>query len=130
MKVENWLVTPENGPRPAGPPDRCFYCGAAIGSQHAESCVIRKRTVVVRATVEYVVTVPEDWDAHMIEFHRNDGSWCAGNGLSEIGRLAEYLDRDDAPECGCSLATWEYVREASPEDEHACGVYVRATQNG
>lgn len=124
MRRENWPVTPESGPRPAGPPDACFYCDQPLGSQHAVDCVLRERTVVVRAVVEYVVTVPEGWEASLIEFQRNEGSWCAGNGLSEIGRLAEYVGRDDAVECGCGIASWEYVREATELDEQNCGVFV------
>jgi hypothetical protein len=47
------------------------------------------KMVRVRMTVEYEVEVPASWDRHMIEFHRNEGSWCSDNALYELEKLAE-----------------------------------------
>lgn len=116
MRRENWKVI-EGDNRPAGAPDRCFYCGVPHGGQHKEGCVIRTRTVVVRATFEYTVDVPEDWDQEMIEFQRNEGSWCADNGIGELNDLSERLDKAGA--CACAAISYEYVREATEEDEAA-----------
>lgn len=116
MRHEKWTVI-EGDNRPAGPSDRCFYCEQPHGAQHSAGCVIRERTVVVRAIIEYVVSVPEDWDTSIIEFHREDSSWCASNGLGELTKLHERLEKSDA--CGCSLISYRYVREATEEDEAA-----------
>jgi hypothetical protein len=49
---ETYIVTEKNGPRPAGPPDECFYCGQKIGQKHKSDCVCRDRSVMVRMIVE------------------------------------------------------------------------------
>lgn len=113
MKHDNWPVI-EDDSRPAGVPDRCFYCNEPHGSQHKIGCAIRQRTVVVRAIIEYVVDVPEDWEQHDIEFHRNDGSWCADNALTELDELSERAG------CLCAVTRYEYLREATKEDEEMC----------
>lgn len=77
---------------------------------------MRKRTVVIRATVEYVVEVPEDWEAHDVEFNRNEGSGCANRIQTEMERLAT------AHGCLCGLVDFAFVREASIEDEATLGV--------
>lgn len=117
MKRENCPVGSE-GIRPLGPPDRCFYCNATLGEQHGETCVIRNRTVLVRATVEYVVSVPEHWDAEAIEFQRNDGSWCADNLIAELQSIVA------SERCLCPLTRFEFVREASIGDEAESGLFV------
>jgi predicted nucleic acid-binding Zn-ribbon protein len=90
---------------------KCPYCGVKLGKEHSEGCVCRKRTVVIKATFEYAVEVPEFWDKSEIEFSRNDGSWCVDNALDELKRVAEHQG------CLCHLAKFEYVREATEADE-------------
>lgn len=136
-----WVVTPDSagGIRPAGPPDRCFYCGVQVGEEHAAQCVIRLRTVVVAMEIEYVVSVPEDWDADTIYFHRNEGSWCSNNGMAELDRVMRHRAKayppyepdedDDAWDIideldACEHVRYHYVREATVEDELRDGVYV------
>lgn len=105
-------VTPDDdGIRPAGPPDACLYCKQKVGDPHLAECVTVKRTVVVRMTVEYEVDVPQSWDKEQIEFHRNEGSWCANNALDE---LAQLHDAESAETCLCPSARFEYVGEAKP----------------
>ena len=106
VKPETFKVTPENGPRPAGSPDHCFYCEVPVGGYHDSECVLRIRTVVVRMTVEYEIEVPESFDKDLIEFGRNEGTWCASNAMKELDKLIE----DDG--CLCNFARFEYVREA------------------
>jgi len=108
-RTETHIVTKENGPRPAGPPDCCFYCSRLIGREHAEDCVLRIKTVMVRATTEYPVVVPSHWSKDDIEFHRNEGSWCSSN---MIGELQEVFDAGD---CLCLRTKFEYLGDA---DEH------------
>jgi hypothetical protein len=107
---ETFIVTADNGPRPAGKPDECFYCQRPIGAEHEADCVMRDRTVVVRLTVEYPIRVPEHWTPEDIELHRNDSSWCIGNAVVE-------LDSVNDQGCICGIAKVEYVREATEDDE-------------
>jgi hypothetical protein len=108
---ETHRVTPENGPRPAGQPDECFYCHEAVGDDHKPTCVLRDRTVVMRYVFEVVIVVPEHWTKEDIEFHRNESTWCADNAVHvDLQRLAE-------GHCLCPNHTAEYVREATTEDE-------------
>ena len=112
MKIESTTTVHPNDSRPIGPPGRCTYCREPIGSTHTSECVIPSRTVVVRATIEYVVSVPANWLRENIEFHRNDSSWCCGNMVNELTALK------DGGDCLCSRVQFEYVREAT-EEEHA-----------
>lgn len=117
MQKDDWTVGKE-GIRPAGPPDRCLYCGEPEGRTHKPTCAVRERTVVVRMVVEYVVLVTESADQEMIEFHRNNGRWCANNALVELEHLAERVG------CLCDHARFELVREATAEDEERDKCYV------
>lgn len=113
---ETHVVTLTHGPRPAGPPDRCFYCREPVGGAHAPQCVLRLKTVVVRYSYEIVLDVPEHWKAGDLEYNRNMGSWCADNGVDDLRALVERLG-DTACTCDCFTAT--YVRDATAEDEAA-----------
>ncbi len=127
MKRDIWSVG-SHGIRPAGKPDRCFYCGEALGEEHKDTCVIRSRTVVIRATIEYAISVPENWDTQLIEFQRNDGSWCADNFISELEELRDRKTEDLGGGmkigCVCEMTSFEYVREATPEDEELNQLFV------
>jgi hypothetical protein len=116
MIRRNWKVIKDDI-RPAGPPGKCFYCGASRGAQHHKGCVIRERTVVVRTTIDRVISVPEDWDAGMIEFHRNGGSWCSDNEVSEISEMVSRVGA--AGGCMCTFTETSYVREATADDERS-----------
>jgi hypothetical protein len=121
MRSNHWAVGPHSV-RPAGPPDRCFYCDATVGDQHRMGCVIRSRTVVVRTTIEHVVKVPEDWDSEAIEFSLNESSSCADNVIRDLDRL---LDRKEAVgSCLCDCVTSEFVREATKSDEDADLLFI------
>jgi hypothetical protein len=122
MKRDAWIVD-ECSVRPAGKHDECFYCQEKRGAQHKSDCVMRRRTVVVKMTIEYVIDVTEDWDAEAIEFHRNESSWCANNAVPELERLFEHTGKDGAT-CLCNRVHYEYVREADAKDEAQCGVFV------
>lgn len=104
MKLKTRQVTADDeGIRPAGRPDACFYCGRKVGNYHAVECVILKRKCRVRLTVEYEVEVPQTWDATQVAFHRNGSSWCAGNAIEELQKL------DDG--CLCQHAEFEVYDE-------------------
>lgn len=120
MKLADWPVTAESGPRPAGRPDECFYCSEKIGAQHKVGCAIRSRSVVVRMTVEYVISVQEDRDRDSIEFGLNDSSWCASNAIDNL----ESQFGDHSP-CMCDAAEFEYVREATEEETREAKLDLR-----
>lgn len=118
MKKDNWEVK-DYGIRAAGNPDECFYCRTKKGGTHKDDCVIRSRTIVMKMEVEMVLTVPEYWDEDMCNFHKNEGSWCATNIISELERM------DDKMGCLCSAAEFTYLREATEEDEEKFQVFAK-----
>lgn len=84
------LVDPkDDGIRPAGPPDACFYCRREVGQEHARDCVIVEKLVELRVFREdkeigtWTLYDPYHWDGWNSEFHKNESSWCAGNFLDE-----------------------------------------------
>lgn len=109
----------DEGIRPAGPPDACFYCAQKVGELHTGGCVIRERTVVIRYTVEIVVREPEDWDSGRVEFAHNESSRCQSNLAAELVALNAMPDK-----CLCHAGKVEFVREATADDEETYGVFV------
>ena len=114
------VVLPQDE-RPARPDGKCFYCHEPIFSTHGPECVIPQKRVRLRVTLEYETYVPRHWDKHSIEFHRNDGSWCADNIVSDLeGYLAE-KPKDLLPHQGychlCPDAEFEYLGDV-PEPEN------------
>lgn len=71
-------------------PDRsCFYCGIPVGEKHKLDCVIPTSTWRVRMTIEFDWDAPVSWDTDEVEFQLNRSSWCAGNVLSHLQKLAD-----------------------------------------
>lgn len=114
MKRNDWTVD-KYSIRHTGTPNECFYCNAKVGEQHKEDCVIRSRTVNIDFTIHMVMDVPECWDENDINFHFNDGSWCASNLLSRLA-IRENSDR-----CLCNITDAKYIGEATEEDEERYG---------
>ena len=100
----------DDGIRPAGPPDECFYCQQKVGQIHGAECAVMRQHVLLRAWVrdqgvfEWMEAVPFYWDELQIIFHYNHGTWCADNipGIEEI-----------AGECNCWKTTVEVVAIAN-----------------
>lgn len=111
---ETHEVTAENGPRPAGLYDECFYCKQAIGQQHKADCPLRTKTVLVEYTVRAVIQIPESWDSDLFEFSRNEGSWCASNIVQELARFA---GEDGMDECLCPWVEAKWLRDATEEED-------------
>lgn len=109
MMIYNDIVD-EQAERPNGERGECFYCRQPIGERHKDGCVIRTRRVRVKATIEYEVEVPADWDASMIDFHFNESSWCTDNILDD---LSKDINRREAEgrECLCGSAEFDYLGE-------------------
>jgi hypothetical protein len=110
MKRRVWKVDTDSV-RPAGKPDECFYCNAKLGEDHRKGCVMRSRTVMVEIKATLILSVPEDWDASMIEFDMNDSSSCFDNLLNRAQEQAERVG------CSCGFGEGTFLREATEEDE-------------
>lgn len=103
------VVQPDDdGIRPAGKPDECFYCHQKVGTQHAQECVTVSKLVRLKYTFEVDVRVPHFWEPHTIEFHRNESSWCADNAVDEIADDDEKTRGDDG--CWCDRFTAQFVK--------------------
>lgn len=97
----------EKAKRPAGRAGVCTYCKEPINGFHKDDCVLISKKVKVRMTVEYEIEVPASWDAEMVEYHRNEGSWCADNAIDELEAVAERNG------CLCDICRFEYVGNES-----------------
>lgn len=127
----NWpLVDPkDDGIRPAGRPDECFYCRQKVGEPHGQKCVIVTKLVEMRVTAKlpdggehrglWQFREPHSWDVSMSEFHKNDSSWCAGNLLNqrEAGSVTwegpapwDALAALGVDRCLCNVLSFEFVR--------------------
>jgi hypothetical protein len=93
--------------RPVSPARVCFYCQQPVGESHRADCILIVKKVRVRMTCEYDIIVPGDWDADMVEFHRNESSWCSSNAIKEL------QDLNDTGPCLCSVVEFEYLHESS-----------------
>ena len=109
VEPTNRFTVTEKAMRPRSSARQCFYCKQPIGKVHKQDCVLVKKTVKVRMIVEYNVDVPAHWAAEQIEFHRNNGSWCSNNALSELDAL---FGSNNGP-CLCNSARFEYIGDDS-----------------
>ena len=100
MTTDSFTVT-ESAMRPASDKRQCFYCGQPIGGNHKPDCVLIKKRVKVRMTIEYFIEVPGSWDKDSVEFHRNEGSWCSQNAIEELQELV------DSGDCLCDRMEYE-----------------------
>ena len=93
MIAERPIVLPnDDGIRPAGKPNACFYCDSKVGEPHGEECVAVHKRVRVRYIMEIEIEVPAHWGQHEVEFHRNDSSWCANNARNDVDAYVEYIE--------------------------------------
>ena len=100
------LVDPhDDGIRPAGEPDACFYCQQKVGTEHKRNCVIVEKLVRLRYSIDVDVEIPYSWDKNMVEFHRNESSWCANNAVDQIQAQVEASDKDGRCLCDRFTAT-------------------------
>ena len=89
----------------------CFYCNRRIGEEHAWTCVIPRRRVRLRATIEYEADVPRSWDEGTITFVKNEKG-CLGNTLQDIELYRERIDREHPNECVVKHPPVEFLGEA------------------
>lgn len=132
MKRENWPVG-DYAVRPVSADEQvCAYCQQPLGEQHAEGCVIRRRTVIVELRMQFVRLVTESDTEENINFWLNEGTRCADNTIEELYRRTQHWEHMTPAEsdeytgmrCFCSVASERYVREATAEDEGYHGVTV------
>ena len=97
MKQNKCKIVTKSCARPAGKPDRCFYCGRKIGKLHKYECVCNDHKVKVSYSFDIEVMFPKSWSKEDIEFHRNEGTWCADNAINELVKVAE----KESCLCGC-----------------------------
>jgi hypothetical protein len=103
--MSEWPLVDEHddGIRPAGKPDECFYCNQKIGQPHGRECVMVEKKILIRYTIEIPIMIPHFWTKEQLEFHRNEGSWCKSNLIRE-------LQKYDEEQCLCGVTQAEYVR--------------------
>lgn len=91
----------DDGIRPAGKPDECFYCRKSVGSEHEDGCVItwKHKKVELVAKVEFTEEVPEHWTKEDIIFRFNESTWCASNLFNRF--------HQSIGGCGCEETTVE-----------------------
>jgi len=104
------LPVTDDGVRPKGERDSCFYCDAPKG-EHEPDCVCITKTVVVRMTIDYTVAVPASWSPKEIEDHRLNSSFCLGNDIEQL------CDEHNAASDHCRIChrvkSVEFVRDAA-----------------
>jgi len=120
----NWpIVTAgDDGIRPAGRSDECFYCHQKVGSPHTKRCVTVLKEVKynVRMNGEIVGTFtrndPYHWTEHDCNFHKNESSWCANNAINST----QWTDKDAEEkikrieDCACGVLSFEFVEVTKP----------------
>jgi hypothetical protein len=94
----------------AGSPRHCFYCGQAVGQEHARDCVTVTKRVTVRYIFDVSIEVPHCWSEEDVRFHRNNSSWCSDNA---IGDIREHTKRVGG--CLCDSFKCEVLDMTSPE---------------
>lgn len=63
----------------------------------------QKRKVKIKYTITLDEDVPLDWDNSMIEFQRNESSWCASNLLDKLNKY------DEDHGCICNIVKAEVI---------------------
>lgn len=119
----------DDGIRPAGKPDECFYCNQKVSNPHGRDCVVVTKLIEMRVIAAlpdgtehrglWQFREPFAWDAEMSEFHKNDSSWCAGNLLNQRD-AGSVIWEGPAPwdalaalsedRCLCNVLRFEFVR--------------------
>lgn len=93
--------------RPASEGEECcFYCAEPLGSNHLSTCVLVRKKVKVRFSIEYEVAVPSFWSGADVDFHRNDSSWCKSNVIEELRDMIHSGD-----DCLCYKSLFEYLSD-------------------
>jgi hypothetical protein len=80
------VIENDDGIRPAGPKNACFYCKSKIGQKHSYTCAVVIQEIELVAifkrfdkAARFRVTVPFHWKEDDILHHFNESGWCAEN---------------------------------------------------
>jgi len=114
------VLEDDDGIRPAGRPDECFYCRQKVGTPHGEECVIPQKKVKITYTFDLEIEVPYSWGKKQIEFHRNESSWCSDNAIRDL--VASSINKD---RCLCDGFEAEYIEDIDSEPKR----YSRSEAN-
>ena len=121
------IVAPDDdGIRPAGRPDQCFYCHRKVGELHGDDCVtiLKEVEYAVMFDGECVGTfrrdTPYSWTIAECVFHLNDSSWCVDNAWDGIQwepgaetRVRQRVDEHGGG-CACGVLKFEYRSITKP----------------
>jgi hypothetical protein len=124
MDLENTNLVRTQDERPNRRDGTCFYCRTPIGQPHKEGCVVLSKTVVVRVSLEVVISVPRDWNPSLIDFHLNDSSWCADNLFSDLADWLDEENKERGPACTCGTFKGELLRDATADDHEHLPVLI------
>lgn len=102
MSTPPSITKDDAGIRDNHDPAICHFCRNKIGERHDAKCVCFTKTVTIRLVAEYPIEVPNFWDKGNIEFHRNEGSWCATSAIDEL----DALFGDGSDTCACESFTF------------------------
>jgi hypothetical protein len=118
LSCKSWPLVrvDDDGIRPAGKPDQCFYCQAKVGEPHGAECVCVLQQVTYdvicdnRLVGKFTTHEPYHWDDSNGEFHKVGSSWCASNAFDEIEwsdeavkSKASQIVEADGDECLCGM---------------------------
>lgn len=109
------LVHPyDDGIRPAGLPDECFYCNSKVGTAHALDCVAVKKLVRVRYEFDIDKLFPYSWSAQDITEFMQSSTWCADNAIEDLKR---HTRRTASCLCGPFKGTFLNEQDPRPVGE-------------
>lgn len=74
-----------------------------------------RKTFRIRATVEYEVSLPGVWDKAGVEFHRNEGTYCADSMLDELEEYRHTERKSLRPGCLCGDVHFEVLSVVEEE---------------
>jgi hypothetical protein len=134
-RVDSW----DDGIRPAGPSDACFYCRQTVGTPHTRDCVIVQKTIELEVIARlpndilfrgvWQLEVPYAWEPAQIEFAKNESTWCKSNLLDEreTGKVSwndptawdKLLPLDEDGACLCSVLSFRVLRIVDPGPKRA-----------
>jgi len=118
------VLVDDDGIRPAGKPDECFYCQRKVGDTHKEDCVTVVQIVKYAVYVEgkqigtFICAEPFHWDESMSHFHKNEGTWCADNAIGDDFTWTndhwKKVITEGGEGCCCSLMRFEQIETIHP----------------
>ena len=78
----------DDGIRPAGKQDECFYCNSKIGEKHQSDCHMISKRVLVKIAYEIEIVIPAKWSKEDVNHYYNEK--YTNNG---IGLIEEHIDK-------------------------------------